>query len=126
MNCWGNAETFALWKILSFYLIIDPITYFQCFTRYPDEQSSDKVTLNKGSLYYMEANMLQSSGDDHLEVGVKLPNGTKIMPITKDMLRVGKNCCIGKLIIMMDNFLYLSIFLKNLPFIHLFHFHSPN
>lgn len=33
--------------------------------------------------------MVDELGDDHLELGVQLPNGQKLMPIPKMMLRIG-------------------------------------
>ena len=47
------------------------------------------MALHKGNLYYMEADMLEDEGADHLEVGVVLPNGKKLMPIPKKLLRTG-------------------------------------
>ena len=35
----------------------------------------------------MEADMLETEGGDHLEVGVILPDGKKLMPIPKRLLR---------------------------------------
>ena len=47
------------------------------------------MSLHKEDLYYIEANMLEENGNDHLEVGVQLPDGEKLMPIPKTMLRTG-------------------------------------
>ena len=58
--------------------------------RYPRQQTSDLISLQKGKKYYMEADMLEETGDDHLEIGVQLPSGQKYMPIPVDMLRTGK------------------------------------
>lgn len=38
----------------------------------------------------MEADMLEETGDDHLEIGVQLPSGQKYMPIPANLLRTGK------------------------------------
>ena len=58
--------------------------------RYPRQQTSDLINLQKGKLYYMEADMLEETGDDHLEIGVQLPSGQKYMPIPVNMLRTSK------------------------------------
>jgi len=58
--------------------------------RYPSEQTSEKMALHQGRLYYMEADMLEDEGTDHLEVGVVLPDGKKLTPIPKKLLRTGK------------------------------------
>ena len=46
------------------------------------------MSLTKDHYYYIEADMLEGSGDDHLSVGVKLPNGKSLLPIPNDMLRL--------------------------------------
>ena len=51
-------------------------------------QGSEKTFLIKDQLYYIEADMLEGGGDDHLSVGVKLPNGKSMLPIPQSMLRL--------------------------------------
>ena len=68
-------------------------TFSKCFIfrlRYPQVQKSEKTWLAKGKFYYIEADMLEGTGDDHLSVGVKLPNGKSHFPIPSEMLRLRK------------------------------------
>lgn len=75
--------------VFSVRLIFD-IDFISSF-RYPSEQSSERLSLHQGHLYYMEADMLETEGGDHLEVGVVLPDGKKFMPIPKKLLRTGRS-----------------------------------
>ena len=73
-------------------------------SRYPLQQKSDIMTLRKDGLYYIEADMLEENGDDHLEVGVQLPNGEKLMPIPRRMLRTGFFFCIVLNVFVLDTY----------------------
>ena len=54
---------------------------------------SGAVDLKAGQSYYIEALMSETTGRDHLSVGVRLPDGKTWKPIPKQFLspvRVGK------------------------------------
>lgn len=62
--------------------------------RYPYEQTSDVVNLKAGKSYYIEALMSETTGRDHLSIGVQLPDGKIMKPITKNYLspvRIGRS-----------------------------------
>ena len=57
-------------------------TYF----RYPENQTSQAVSLEQGYVYYMEGLLkVGSRGDDHFSVGVELPSGTVEKPIENNV-----------------------------------------
>ncbi|XP_057304821.1 uncharacterized protein LOC130641845 isoform X1 [Hydractinia symbiolongicarpus] len=51
-------------------------------------QNSNAINLVAGGMYYMEAIMIELGGGDHISVGVYLPDGTGILPITSDYLTI--------------------------------------
>jgi len=49
-------------------------------------QKSGPIDLKVGSKYYLEGLMVEDGGDDYLSVGVYLPDGTPVLPITSHYL----------------------------------------
>ncbi|XP_065647087.1 uncharacterized protein LOC101236801 isoform X4 [Hydra vulgaris] len=60
------------------------------FFSFPD-QKSRIVALEKGKRYYLEAIGKNSKDVHHLSVGVELPDGQKVFPITSNLLRRNKD-----------------------------------
>ena len=59
-------------------------------SRYP-EQVSHTIALENGKRYYLEAiNKQDSDTDNNLSVGVELPDGKKMFPISEMFLRRSK------------------------------------
>ncbi|XP_065648500.1 uncharacterized protein LOC100201507 isoform X9 [Hydra vulgaris] len=54
--------------------------------KYPAQQTSKTIDLQKEQGYYIEALMSDTSGDDHLSVGVRLPDGNLLRPIPNYLL----------------------------------------
>ena len=64
------------------------------FCRHPDQQTSNGVSLEAGQGYYIEGLMSESTGRDHLSIGVQFPDGKMLRPIPKKYLskaRIGKS-----------------------------------
>ena len=61
------------------------IYYHMNFNRYPDQQKSKPIGMEKGKVYYMEAFLKEGHGADHLAVSVKLPSGGVERPLTKNI-----------------------------------------
>ena len=59
---------------------------FQHIYRYPEEQTSMGIRLAGGKSYYMQAVGAQSGGRDCLSVGVQMPNGIMVRPITRHFM----------------------------------------
>jgi hypothetical protein len=65
------------------------------FNRYPEQQRSKAIGLEKGTVYYMEAFLKEGRGADHLAVSVRLPSGSVEIPLMKNIYTrrpVGKFC----------------------------------
>ena len=65
-----------------------------CYFRHEDQQISNPVDLKEGHSYYIEAMMSETTGRDHLTIGVKLPDGKTFKPVPKQFLspvRIGKH-----------------------------------
>ena len=50
------------------------------------EQKSDKIRLEVGRKYFIEAVLIEGGGGDHLSVAMDLPDGTRVGPITHEYL----------------------------------------
>ena len=61
------------------------------FSRYPANQVSGPIKLNKGRVYFMQAFVKEGAGGDHISVGVKLPNKKMERPIQSANLFIGPN-----------------------------------
>ena len=61
------------------------------FSRYPANQVSGPIKLNKGRVYFMQAFVKEGGGGDHVSVGVKLPNKKMERPIQNANLFIGPN-----------------------------------
>nr|XP_047124368.1 protein PF3D7_1417600 isoform X2 [Hydra vulgaris] len=56
------------------------------FDKYPEEQTSIGIRLGKSKLYFVQAVGAQSIGSDCLSLGVQLPNGVLIRPISREYM----------------------------------------
>ena len=61
------------------------------FSRYPDLQKSKEIFLKVGKKYYLEGIMVGKLVPNHIEIGVYLPNGSNILPITAHYLATDGN-----------------------------------
>eukprot|EP00111_Clytia_hemisphaerica_P005668 TCONS_00016453-protein len=50
-------------------------------------QESDPIALESGEVYYLEGLLLEFGGGEHFQVGVHLPDGTSLLPITNEYLQ---------------------------------------
>ena len=66
-------------------------SYFFNFFRYPDLQKSKEIFLEVGKKYYLEGIMVGGGGSNHIEIGVYLPDGSNIIPITSHYLSADVN-----------------------------------
>lgn len=55
------------------------------FIRYPSQQKSKPIGLEKGKVYYLEALHKEGQGGDHLTASVRLPSGTVEAPLMKNL-----------------------------------------
>ena len=55
-------------------------------SRDPTQQTSMAIRLGGGRSYYIQAVGAQSGGGDGLSVGVQMPNGVMVRPITRHFL----------------------------------------
>jgi hypothetical protein len=60
-------------------------TNFINFNRYPEQQRSKPIGLEKGNVYYIDAFLKEGRGGDHLAVAVRLPSGSVEAPLMKDI-----------------------------------------
>ena len=74
-------DMFFYWQLYHSYPLI-----FVSFFRFLSQQTSKEIWLSKCQSYSLELLMKQSGGKDCASVGMKLPNGTFISPITEDYL----------------------------------------
>lgn len=82
------------------------------------EQASNTIPLKKGKLYYIEAINKEANDAENLSVGVQLPDGKKVFPITSDLLRTQREGCWSLFIHSL--FINLSIHFSIHPSIHSF------
>ena len=61
------------------------------FSRYPNLQKSKEIFLKIGKKYYLEGIMVGKLLPNHIEIGVNLPDGSNIIPITAEYLSVDGN-----------------------------------
>ena len=61
------------------------------FSRYPDLQKSKEIFLEVGKKYYLEGILVGECGNNHIEIGVYLPDGSNIIPITSHYLSTDAN-----------------------------------
>ena len=61
------------------------------FSRYPDLQKSKEIFLEVGKKYYLEGIMVGGGGSNHIEIGVYLPDGSNVIPITSHYLSPDAN-----------------------------------
>ena len=59
--------------------------------RYPDQQKSKEIFLEVGKRYYLEGLLVAQGGGDHIEIGVYLPDGSSLLPITSYYLSADAN-----------------------------------
>ena len=59
--------------------------------RYPDQQKSKEIFLEVGKRYYLEGLFVAQGGGDHIEIGVYLPDGSSLLPITSYYLSKDAN-----------------------------------
>ena len=59
-------------------------------SRYP-QQNSKVIFLEVGKKYYLEGAFVESTGGDHMEIGVYLPDGSGLLPITSHYLSADAN-----------------------------------
>ena len=59
--------------------------------RYPDQQKSKEIFLDVGKSYYLEGLFVAQGGGDHIEIGVYLPDGSRLLPITSYYLSADAN-----------------------------------
>ena len=64
---------------------------FFYFSRYPNLQKSKEIFLKVGKKYYLEGIMVGKLLPNHIEIGVNLPDGSNIIPITAEYLSVDGN-----------------------------------
>ena len=64
--------------------------YFN-LSRYPNLQTSKEIFLKVGKKYYLEGIMVGKLLRNHIEIGVYLPDGSNIIPITAVYLSVDRN-----------------------------------
>ena len=79
---------------LNFLCSVDEMHIFTLFYfiyRYPDEQKSKEIFLEVGKKYYLEGLFVAQGGDDHIEIGVYLPDGSSLLPITSYYLSADAN-----------------------------------
>uniref|UniRef100_A0A7M5UUZ4 PA14 domain-containing protein n=1 Tax=Clytia hemisphaerica TaxID=252671 RepID=A0A7M5UUZ4_9CNID len=58
------------------------------FDLHPDEQASGEIQLEGNRTYYLEGiSVKHGQGDDHFSVGVQLPSGRLVRPITEDLMQ---------------------------------------
>ena len=55
-------------------------------SRYPYQQNSKEIFLEVGEKYYLEGIFVAGTGGDHIEIGVYLPDGSSLLPITSHYL----------------------------------------
>ena len=67
------------------------VVFFYYFSRYPNLQKSKEIFLKVGRKYYLEAIMVGKLLPNHIEIGVNLPDGSNIIPITAEYLSVDGN-----------------------------------
>ena len=67
------------------------VLFYSC--RHPDEQSSGEVELEGKRTYYIEGIAVKhGEGDDHFSVGVQLPSGRYVRPLTEDFIQQTRPC----------------------------------
>ena len=59
--------------------------------RYPDLPKSKEIFLGVGQKYYLEGLFVAQGVGDHTEIGVYLPNGSSLIPITSNYLSADAN-----------------------------------
>ena len=60
---------------------------------HPDEQASGEIQLEGNRTYYLEGIAVKhGQGDDHFSVGVQLPSGRLVRPITEDLMQQTRPC----------------------------------
>jgi len=58
------------------------------FDLHPDEQTSGEIQLEGNRTYYLEGiSVKHGQGDDHFSVGVQLPSGRLVRPISEDLMQ---------------------------------------
>ena len=55
-------------------------------SRYPYQQNSKEIFLEVGKKYSLEGIFVAGTGGDHIEIGVYLPDGSSLLPITSHYL----------------------------------------
>ena len=61
------------------------------FSRYPDLQKSKEIFLIVGKKYYLEGLAVFTNGNNHIAIGVYLPDGSNVLPITAHYLSADEN-----------------------------------
>ena len=64
--------------------------YLLKISRYP-QQNSKGIFLDVGKNYYLEGLFMESRFEDHMEIGVYLPDGSSLLPITSHYLSADPN-----------------------------------
>ena len=82
--------------------------------RYPDQQKSKEIFLEVGKKYYLEGLFVAQGGDDHIEIGVYLPDGSSLLPIASYYLSADAN---WKVSMMLKRLHYFNLYagLRILP-----------
>ena len=83
-------EAFVIQKILHKKKKVRTELFFS-FSRYPDLQKSKEIFLEVGKKYYLEGILVGECGNNHFEIGVYLPDGSNIIPITSHYLSTDAN-----------------------------------
>ena len=68
---------------------IQTLYWDSCFRR--TSQKSSLIMLETGKKYYMEGLLVEAASNDHLAIGVYLPDGTALLPITSHYLTKDAN-----------------------------------
>ena len=55
------------------------------------QQNSEEILLEVGKKYYLEGVFVELHGFDHMEIGVYLPDGSSLLPITSHYLSADAN-----------------------------------
>ena len=61
--------------------LLNVFSLYKLILRYPNQKSS-AVNLKKGKMYYVMGLHKQLYGNHHYSVGVQLPSGQKLLPMT--------------------------------------------